>query len=185
MFSSLCHGPWNGNLQGSQQQPRRGRRGRLHKFINCRRRRSFHALSTSQHFKYAKLMITFSHIFSFLHNREDFWMVGFYTGLDRLDKGWLADFSILVMINQLGMMHTWFGLRSSETQFLCLPLALSQLKFIDGVSGFGSGGNPQMVSSHLPPNSPCQSVLPQEIPPPSVKDNPWSQKPSPLPIQCQ
>ena len=63
-----------------------GEGGRLHKFINCRRRRSFHALSTSQHFKYAKL-ITFMNIFSFLHNGEDFWVVGFYTGLDWLDKG--------------------------------------------------------------------------------------------------
>ena len=62
IFHHNMHG--KGNLQGSQQLRRRG--GRLHKFINCtRRRRSFHALSTSEHFKYVKL-ITFTKIFCIL-----------------------------------------------------------------------------------------------------------------------
>ena len=51
-----------------------------------------------------------------------------------------------------------------KPQFLYPPPLILAL-FTTEVDGVGSGGNPQMMSSHFPPGSPCQSLLPREIPP--------------------
>ena len=60
----VCHEDQNHRVRKGQSSLRQ----RLHKFINCRRRRSFHALSTSQHFKYANMPMTIG-IFYSSHNQ--------------------------------------------------------------------------------------------------------------------